>query len=97
MKKKLILLFTGISFIIGCVTASPSQVHAATYENRTVVRFYQEEETQVPEIVSPDDNTQGVLPQTGSSFSYLGILGMILLVFVWWLKKRRKEKITWLS
>lgn len=89
MRKKLIILLVGVGFL-GCYMATPvTQVQAATYENRAVVRFYQEG-TESPENPPSTDGNHGVLPQTGSSFSYMGIVGILMILVVWRVKKNNK-------
>lgn len=89
MRKKVIILLVGLGFL-GCYMATPvKQVQAATYENRAVVRFYQEG-TESPENTPTTDDSQGVLPQTGSSFSYMGIGGVLIILLVWRVKKNNK-------
>lgn len=88
MRKKVIILLAGLGFLGFYMSTPVEQVQAATYENRAVVRFYQEE-TESPENKPPTDNSHGVLPQTGASFSYMGIVGILIILFMWRLRKRK--------
>lgn len=90
MRKKVIILLVGLG-LLGCYMATPvTQVQAATYENRAVVRFYQEG-TESPENTPPVGDSEGILPQTGSSFSYMGIIGVFTIFFVWRFRVKQKR------
>ncbi|TPR55160.1 LPXTG cell wall anchor domain-containing protein [Enterococcus sp. OL5] len=96
MKKKIIALCFGVSFLYTNCLNPLTNVEASTYENQAVVQFYQKEETESSEQnekgsqPSKIDN-QNTLPQTGSAISLMSLLGCSLILLVWLLKKRKEK------
>ncbi|TPR55074.1 LPXTG cell wall anchor domain-containing protein [Enterococcus sp. OL5] len=90
MRKKILVWLMGLNILGSCLIDNTPIVQATTYENQAVVSFYQCEEVEHPEIKVPESSN--TLPKTGSSFSFMGIVGMFVLLLAWWLKKFKKRK-----
>lgn len=86
MRKMLAVFLVSFCFIVAFSSISTINGRATTKENRAVVSFYQEEEIDQPEKEDPEK-----LPQAGSAFSYMGILGVIIVFFTCRLKVSQRK------
>ncbi|MEB6088083.1 hypothetical protein [Enterococcus casseliflavus] len=86
MRKMLAVFFVSLCFIVAFASISTINGRATTKENRAVVSFYQEEE-----IAQPAKEDAEKLPQAGSTFSYMGILGVIIVFFTCRLKVSQRK------
>lgn len=86
MRKRVVVFLVGLCFFIPVFSRITVIGHATTNENRAVVSFYQEEEPTQPDLDDPR-----TLPQTGSTFSYIGMVGLVIVFVMWYLKNREKK------
>ncbi len=83
MRRRLVVLLIGLCFFAPFVLGNALTGRATTNENRAVVSFYQEDER----------NNLDNLPQTGSTFSYMGILGGFVVFVTWYLRRAERKKL----
>ncbi|EPH88057.1 LPXTG-motif protein cell wall anchor domain protein [Enterococcus faecalis 06-MB-DW-09] len=88
MRRRLIVLLIGLCFFAPFVLGNALTGRATTNENRAVVSFYQEDERN---NLDKDDSEN--LPQTGSTFSYMGILGGFVVFVTWYLRRAERKKL----
>lgn len=87
MRKRVVVFLVGLCIFIPVFSRSTVIGHATTNENRAVVSFYQEEEPTQPDLDDPR-----TLPQTESTFSYIGMVGLVIVFVMWYLKNREKKR-----
>lgn len=87
MRRRLIVLVIGLCFFTPFVLGNALAGRATTHENCAVVSFYQEDERN--NLVKEDSRN---LPQTGSTFSYMGILGGFVVFVTWYLRRAERKK-----
>lgn len=95
MKKNVMKFVTVASVWLLYFSINSCNVRASTYENKSVVRFYSDSDidtSQEPdEQLNIDSDSETVLPQTGSTVSYMRASGFSILMLIGWITWKKKN------